>query len=109
MELRHKKTFSILCDEGNDMMDKNFAILVHLWDENLGKPITCFLTVCSIATGENLFEQIDKSHTEKQIPWSMLLVLNLIQLMLWLDVTILCFLVRSLSNQTYLDKVVHAI
>ena len=72
IELCRKSSFSILCDEGNDNDDKNFAILVRLWDENLGKPITRFLDmpVCNIATGEKLFELIDKSLFERQIPWS---------------------------------------
>ena len=37
--------YSVLCDEGSDMDDKNFAILVRLWDENVGKPITRFLNM----------------------------------------------------------------
>ena len=65
-------TFSILCDEGNDSDDKNFAILVRLWDENLGKPMTRFLDmpVCNIATGEKLFDLIDKSLSDRHIPWT---------------------------------------
>ena len=66
------KPFSILCDEGNDGEDKNFAILVRLWDEDLGKPMTRFLNmpVCNSATGERLFNLIDETLTDKDIPWS---------------------------------------
>ena len=65
-------TFSILCDEDNDSDDKNFAILIQMWDENLGKPMTRFLDmpVCNFGTGKKLFELIDKSLFERQIPWS---------------------------------------
>ena len=42
-------------------MWKNFAILVHLWDEKQGKPMTRFLNmpICNIGTAEKLFEAID--------------------------------------------------
>lgn len=48
--------FSILCDEGTDHDDKNFAILVRVWDDQLGKPATRFLDmpVCNIGTADNL-------------------------------------------------------
>ena len=64
--------FSILCDEGNDNEDKNFAILVRLWDENLRKPMTRFLDmpVCNSGTGERLFSLIDESLKNRNIPWS---------------------------------------
>ena len=54
-------TFSILCDEGTDARDKNFAILVRLWDSKEGKPMTRFLDmpICNIATAEKRFELID--------------------------------------------------
>ena len=47
--------FSILCDEGNDKLDKKyFAIIVRYWDECVGKVVTRFLAtpVCNIATGQ---------------------------------------------------------
>ena len=72
IELCKEGPFSILCDEGNDGDDKNFAILVRLWDNDLGKPVTRFLDmpVCNIATAMRLFEHIDASLNERGIPWS---------------------------------------
>ena len=64
--------FSILCDEGNDTDDKNLAILVHLWDDELSKPVTWFLDmpVCNIGTAEKLFDHIEAAIDERGIPWS---------------------------------------
>ena len=64
--------FSILCDEGTDHDDKNFAILVRLWDDQLCKPVTRFLDmpVCNIGTAEKLFEAIDTALNVRNIPWS---------------------------------------
>jgi hypothetical protein len=64
--------FSILCDEGTDHDDKNFAILVRLWDNQLGKPASRFLDmpICNIGTAEKLFEALDKALNERKIPWS---------------------------------------
>ena len=95
IELCRKTASLILCDEENDN-HKNFSLQVRLLDEILGKPITRFLNipVCNIGTRENLFLQIDKSLTEKQIPWcNLVLVLNPIQLTIWFNVTTVCFLV----------------
>jgi len=63
--------FSIMCDEGNDVEDKNFAILLLLWDDDLGKPSTRFLDmpVCNIGTAENLFGFIDTALGERGIAW----------------------------------------
>ena len=65
-----RESFFILCDEGNDADDKNFAILVRLWDEDLGKPMTQFLDmpVCNIGTADNLFSHIDTCLDERNIP-----------------------------------------
>ena len=70
--LCRENPFSILCDEGNDKDDKNFAILVRMWDDKLGKPMTRLLDmpVCNIGTAENLFEAISKALEERKIPWS---------------------------------------
>ena len=54
--------FSILCDGGNDMLDKKyFAIIVRFWDECLGKSVTRFIAmpVCNIATGQSLFDVLE--------------------------------------------------
>lgn len=61
-----------MCDEGSDTDDKNFAILVRLWDENVGKPVTRFLDrpICNIGTADKLFEAIDTALDERKIPWS---------------------------------------
>ena len=57
-----------MCDEGNDVDEKNFAILVRFWDDELGRPVTCFLDVpvCNIGTAEKLVELTD---TEKGLAW----------------------------------------
>ena len=63
--------FSILCDEDSNTEDKHLAILVHLWDDELGKPVTHFLgmPVCNIGTVAKLFECISASLEERSIPW----------------------------------------
>ena len=62
--------FSIMCDEGNDKVKKNFALLVHQWDEKLGKPVTRFLhmPVRNIDTAENLFNCIDVALKDRSTP-----------------------------------------
>ena len=64
--------FSILCDEGNDSEDKNLAILVRMWDSNLGKPMTRFfaMPVCNIGTAEMLFQHIDSALATNGVSWS---------------------------------------
>ena len=64
--------FSILCDEGNDAEDKNFAILVRYWDNHLAKPTTRLLDIpiCNIGTAENLFSHIESALVKNEIPWS---------------------------------------
>ena len=68
--LCQSEPFSILCDEGNDNKDKNFAILVRIME--WVNQVTRFLhiPVCNIGTGEKLFEAIDESLIERDIPWS---------------------------------------
>ena len=50
--------------------DKNFAILVHLWDDQLGRPVTRFLhmPVCNIGTANKLFNALDSTLEERKIP-----------------------------------------
>ena len=71
-KLCQENPFSVLCDEGSDTDDKNFAILVRLWDENVGKPVTRFLDmpICNIGTADKLFEAIDTALDERKILWS---------------------------------------
>ena len=67
-----KGPFSILCDGGNDKLDKKyFAIIVRYWDECLGKVVTRFLAmpVCNIATGQSLFNALEAELSSRLIPW----------------------------------------
>ena len=66
------RSCSILCDEGNDTADKTFAILVQLWDEELGKPMRRFLDtpVRNIGTVDNLSSYIDTCLDKTNMPWS---------------------------------------
>ena len=64
--------FTILCDGGNDRLDKKyFAIIVRFWDESLATVVTRFLgmSVCNIATGEALFDALEKELSHRSIPW----------------------------------------
>ena len=64
--------FTILCDGGNDNFDKKyFEVLVRLWDENARQVVVRFLDcpVVNIATGETLFEAINKILEDRAIPW----------------------------------------
>ena len=67
----HNQPFTILCDGGNDNFDKYFGVLVRLWDENSRKVVVRFLDcpVVNIATGETLFEAINKILEDRAIPW----------------------------------------
>ena len=59
--LCRENPFSILCDEGSDTDRHNFAILVRMWDDKLGKPMTRFLDmpICNAGNAASLFEQLD--------------------------------------------------
>ena len=64
--------FTILCDGGNDRLDrKYFAIIVRFWDESLATVVTRFLgmPVCNIATGQALFDAVEKELSDRSIPW----------------------------------------
>ena len=64
--------FSILCDGGNDRMDKKyFGIMVRFWDKARGKAVCQLLgiPVCNIATAETLFQALAKELEERDIPW----------------------------------------
>ena len=71
-KLCQENPFSILCDEGSDADDKNFAILARLWDEKLGKPVTRFLDmpICNVGTADKLFEAVNTALGERKILWS---------------------------------------
>ena len=61
-----------MCDESNDQgSDKNFVILVKLFDEDLGKTVTRFIDmpVVNIGTAANLFAALEKSLSNKNIHW----------------------------------------
>ena len=64
--------FTILCDGGNDRLDKKyFAIIVSFWDESLAMVVTRFLGMpkCNIATGEALFDALEKELSDRSVPW----------------------------------------
>ena len=48
-----------------------FSIIVCMWDENLGKPMTRFLDmpICNAENAASLFEQLDTVLESKAIPW----------------------------------------
>ena len=52
--------FSILYDESSDVDKIYLAILVRLWDDELGKPVTRFfdMPVCNIGRVEVIFNRI---------------------------------------------------
>ena len=65
--------FTILCDGGNDQMDKKyFAIMVRFWHEAARQPVMRFLAmpVCNIATAEVLFNALAQELESRNIPWS---------------------------------------
>jgi hypothetical protein len=64
--------FSILCDEGSDCDDKNFAILVRFWDKNQEKPVTRFfdMPISNIADAATLFNHIDTALSTRGVPWA---------------------------------------
>ena len=64
--------FTILCDGGNDQIDKKyFAVLVRYWDDNVHHVATRFLAmpVSNIATAERLFDTLNAVMEEHEIPW----------------------------------------
>ena len=65
--------FSILCDGGNDQMDRKFfAIMVRYWDQAQRQAVTRFLAlpVCNVATAEALFQCLAHEIESRSIPWS---------------------------------------
>lgn len=65
--------FTILCDGGNDQIDKKyFAITVRLWNDAARQPVTHFLAmpVCNIATTCALFDALAHEIESRNIPWS---------------------------------------
>ena len=56
-----RSPFSILCDGGNDQLDKKyFAILVCYWEDITNQVVTRFqaLPVCNISTSQALFDAL---------------------------------------------------
>ena len=73
IETCQSSPFSILCDGGNDQVDRKFfAILVRYWDQSQRQAVTRFLAlpVCNIATAEALFESLSNEIESRGIPWS---------------------------------------
>ena len=68
--LCQKQPFVILCDGGNDNFDKKyFGVLVRLWDECVSQVVVRYSPVCNIATGETLFQALNKVLGDRAIPW----------------------------------------
>ena len=61
-----------MCDESSDVDNIYLTILVRLWDDELGKPVTRFLNmpVCNIGRGEVIFNYIAASLEERGLSWS---------------------------------------
>ena len=71
-KLCQKQPFTILCDGGNDNFEKKyFGVLVRLWDECVSQVVVRYLDspVCNIATGETLFQALNKVLGDRAIPW----------------------------------------
>ena len=65
--------FSILCDGGNDKLDKKyFAVMVRYWDVKTCRTVVRFLEmpVCNIATAQALFDALDGVFQRRRIPWA---------------------------------------
>lgn len=71
-EMCRNGPFSILCDEGTDCDDKNFAILVRIWDKNQEKPVTRFFDVpiCNIGDAATFFDHLDNALSSKGVLWN---------------------------------------
>jgi hypothetical protein len=70
-----KYPFTILCDGGNDMIEKKyFAIMVRYWNQSARQPVTRFLCmpVCNIATAAALFEALSKELESRNLPWNVI-------------------------------------
>ena len=67
--LKNPPLYLPLCDERNDN-NKNFIILVRLWDDRLYKPVTRFLhmSVCNAGTSDKIFVAIDVTLEERKKP-----------------------------------------
>lgn len=68
-----KSPFTILCDGGNDMIEKKyFAIMVRYWSQSARQAVTRFLCmpVCNIATAEAHFEALSKELESRSLLWS---------------------------------------
>ena len=68
-----------MCDESNDRCeDKNFVLLGRLYDEHFCDVKTRFIDmpICNIGTGQNLFDTINNSFSERNIPWHNVLAFN---------------------------------
>ena len=70
--------YGLMCDGSNDRAEKTFAILVRVFDEDLGEVKSRFvdMPVSNIGTAEKLFECIQDSFSKLGIPWENLLAYN---------------------------------
>uniref|UniRef100_H3AGU8 Uncharacterized protein n=1 Tax=Latimeria chalumnae TaxID=7897 RepID=H3AGU8_LATCH len=71
--------FGLMCDETNDQGDdKNFVILVRLYEEEEMAMKTRFLDMptCNIGSAENLFNCLDESFRKRGISWNNVVAYN---------------------------------
>ena len=79
-KLCQSNLFSLMCDGGADQgaSNKDFVILVRRFDENREQVKTFFLDmpICNFATGQNLFDCIERALEERNIPWNNMIAFN---------------------------------
>ena len=72
-QLCKTQKFSIMIDESTDQGDnKSMAVLVRVYDQTIHRVTTKFLGIpnCNIATGENLFNNLNQIFIDREIPWT---------------------------------------
>ena len=87
------------------------SILVCLWDDQLGRPVTRFLhmPVCNIGTADKLFNAIDSTLEERKILWCNVVGFESNTTNVMMGNITRYFLVSSQSNLVCLARVVYAI
>ncbi|KAI4827694.1 hypothetical protein KUCAC02_031072 [Chaenocephalus aceratus] len=76
-ELCQKQPFGLMCDEGtNRSTEKEFAILVRVFEEDTLVTKFLHMPVCNIGTAEGLFTSLTKVLSERNIDWNNLGAFN---------------------------------
>ncbi|KAJ4927154.1 hypothetical protein JOQ06_014890 [Pogonophryne albipinna] len=76
-ELCQKQPFGLMCDEGtNRSSEKEFAILVRVFEEDTLVTKFLHMPVCNIGTAEGLFTSLTKLLSERNIDWNNLGAFN---------------------------------